>query len=71
MKLVWTNSALEDRRTIYDYIDAENPRAAAELDELFKQAADRLCIYPKMGRPGRVPGTRELSRTRIIFWSMK
>ena len=59
MKLVWTGPALLDRRAIYDYIETDSPRAAAELDQLFTQAAARLLAYPHMGREGRVPGTRE------------
>jgi toxin ParE1/3/4 len=60
LKLVWTASAFADRLAIYDYIEAENPRAAVALDERFAQAADRLREHPEMGRPGRIPGTREL-----------
>lgn len=60
MKLVWTAPAIADRSVIYDYIDKENPRAAAELDEGFMGSAERLRSYPEIGRPGRVPGTREL-----------
>lgn len=60
MKLVWTAPAIADRSVIYDYIDKENPRAAAELDEGFMGSPERLRSYPEIGRPGRVPGTREL-----------
>lgn len=67
MKLIWTSQAVEDRRAIYDYIDTENPRAAAELDEQFMLAADRLRAYPEMGRLGRVSGTRELVAHQRYF----
>jgi plasmid stabilization system protein ParE len=30
------------------------------MDELFSDTATRLATFPKMGKPGRVPGTREL-----------
>ncbi len=59
MRLVWTGPALQDRAAIYDYIDTDSPRAAAELDHVFAQAAERLRQYPHMGRAGRVAGTRE------------
>ena len=67
MKIVWTDTAIFDRRAIYDYVDAENPRAAADLDEQFTLVIDRLRTYPEMGRPGRVPGTRELIAHRHYF----
>jgi toxin ParE1/3/4 len=58
-ELVWTESAMADRNAIYDYIEAENLRAAAALDERFVQAAKRLARRPQIGRPGRNAGTRE------------
>lgn len=60
MNLFWTSEAIEDRRAIYEYIEADNPCAALALDELFFQKASRLATHPRMGRPGRVAGTREL-----------
>jgi toxin ParE1/3/4 len=43
-----------------DYIAEDNPRAALEMDELFSAAAARLADHPKLGRPGKITGTREL-----------
>lgn len=60
MELHWTSEAIQDREAIYDYIEADNPIAALALDELFEEKADRLVDHPDLGRPGRVPGTREL-----------
>ena len=60
MKLSWTPEAIADRDAIFDYIEADNPAAAAALDELFSEKAERLTDHPKLGRPGRVEGTREL-----------
>ncbi|WP_233702220.1 type II toxin-antitoxin system RelE/ParE family toxin [Iodobacter ciconiae] len=39
---------------------ADNPRAAARMDELFSDAAVRLADHPKLGLPGKIQGTREL-----------
>ena len=58
--LFWTPEARNDRISIYDHIEAENPAAALALDEMFVNGAARLPCHPKLGRPGRVPGTREL-----------
>ena len=60
MKLSWTPEAIADRDAIFDYIEADNPAAAAVHDELFSEKAERLTDHPKLGRPGRVEGTREL-----------
>ena len=60
MRLLWTPEAIADRDAIYDYIEPDNPRAALALDELFSEKASRLTDHPALGRPGRVPGTREL-----------
>lgn len=60
MKLVWTRPAREDRQAIREYIAADNPSAALDLDELFSEKAARLVDHPGLGRPGRLPGTREL-----------
>lgn len=60
MKVIWTPEALQDRLDIWDYIAAENPRAAVHMDELFSAAAASLADFPDKGRLGTVAGTREL-----------
>ncbi len=60
MKLVWTLPAREDRKAIREYIAADNPSAALDLDELLSARAARLADHPGLGRPGRLKGTREL-----------
>ena len=59
MRLDWTFEAIEDRHLIYNHIEADNPLAAIDLDEALAAAAERLRDQPALGRPGRVPGTRE------------
>jgi addiction module RelE/StbE family toxin len=60
VRLFWTPEALDDRRAIYDYIEADNPRAALTLDELFSEKVRNLIDHPGLGRIGRITGTREL-----------
>lgn len=60
MKVLWTPQAEQDRDGIWDYIAAENPRAAARMDKLFSEAAARLAEHPMLGKAGRIAGTREL-----------
>jgi plasmid stabilization system protein ParE len=42
------------RADVWDFIAADNPRAAARMDELFSDAAARLADHPKLGRPGKI-----------------
>jgi len=61
MELHWTSRAMNERDDdIYHYIARDNPAAAARLDALFKHRATSLLDHPQLGRPGRMPGTREL-----------
>lgn len=60
MRVLWTLAAEQDRVDIVDYIAQDNPLAAIRMDELFEAAVGRLADHPFLGRPGQVPGTREL-----------
>ena len=60
VRLVWTVPASLDRKHIREYIAQDNPIAAIALDDQFADNARRLVDYPGLGRPGRMPGTREL-----------
>ena len=60
MRVIWTPEALQDRVDVWDYIAAENPQAAARMDERFSQAASTLMANPRIGRPGIIPSTLEL-----------
>jgi len=72
VKLVWTLPAREDRRAIREYIAADNPSAALDLDELLSEKAARLVDHPGLGRPGRLQGTRELvaHRNYILIYDV-
>jgi plasmid stabilization system protein ParE len=39
--VIWTPDAPQDRLDIWDYIAADNPQAAARMDERFSQARPR------------------------------
>ncbi|HEY5105588.1 MAG TPA: type II toxin-antitoxin system RelE/ParE family toxin [Caulobacteraceae bacterium] len=60
MRVVWTPEARQDRAEIWDNIAADNPNAAARMDQLFSDAARSLSDFPLRGRMGKVSGTREL-----------
>ena len=72
MRLVWTRPARDDRRTIREYVAADNPKAALALDELIAAKAGRLARHPQLGRPGRVESTRELvvHRNYILIYDV-
>ena len=60
MIVIWTPEAEQDRLDIWEYIAlVDNPEAAAWMDHLFSEAASGLAVHPKLGRTGKVPGTRE------------
>jgi toxin ParE1/3/4 len=60
MKLRWLRSGSEALRRIKAYIACENPAAAQKVGRQVRQAVLRLAEFPESGRPGQVPGTREL-----------
>lgn len=60
MNLIWRPAALEDRATIMDYIAEDNPVAALELDELIEEKTNSLVDHPRLYKPGRMKGTREM-----------
>jgi addiction module RelE/StbE family toxin len=68
MILEWSVFALADREAIFDYIEADSPRAAVAVDDRIETHVEGLARFPEMGRRGRVEGTRELviSRTPYI-----
>ena len=59
MKVRWMKAAEQDRGDIFDYIATDNPWAASRMNQLFDEAADKLAEFPKMGKVGKIPGTRE------------
>lgn len=67
MKLLWSQRALEDRRAIYEYIEADDPRTAVKVDGRIAHAVLRLQDFPESGRVGRVEDTRELVIARTSY----
>ena len=60
MRIVWRRRAQNDLRAARPYIARDNLKAAQKLVLHVLDAVDRLATQPHLGRPGRVPGTREL-----------
>lgn len=60
MELRWTRKALENLDQIAAYIAQDNPTRAHSFVGEIKEKTELLISFPALGRPGRVPGTREL-----------
>lgn len=60
MLVRWVRVALENLNAEAAYIAEDNPAAARRTVELIVDSVKQLEQFPAMGRPGRVPGTREL-----------
>ena len=60
MTVIWNETALDDRDAIMDFIAADNPGAAIELDDEFEAKAEHAAENPRTYKPGRAPGTREI-----------
>jgi len=68
MRLRWLRQALRNLDEEATYIAAEDVTAARLVVKRVLDAVAQLEEQPGLGRPGRVPGTRELvaSQTRYI-----
>jgi toxin ParE1/3/4 len=60
MQVIWSPTATAQLVEIRAYIAQDKPEAANAIARRIVAAADRLAVNPRLGRPGRHPGTREL-----------
>jgi toxin ParE1/3/4 len=61
LQVDWTLAADTDLESIVAYIAEDNPRAAAGIVmKIIRIVEEHLSQTPAMGRPGRIPKTREL-----------
>jgi len=68
MKILWSPEAIEDLNALRAYIAQENPSAAREVVlRILRNIEQLLPDNPQMGRPGRVPNTRELIIPKTPF----
>jgi len=59
----WRSLASAERADLFDYIAADNPAAAFELDDKMGRLTDALSAHPELYKAGRVRGTREMVLT--------
>jgi toxin ParE1/3/4 len=69
MRVRWLRTALANLDAEASYIAEDDPAAARLVVARIMGAVSHLSRQPRLGRPGRVPGTRELvvPRTRYII----
>ncbi len=68
MTLVWSTDAINDLAALRAYIEQDDPAAAQRVAlRIIRNIETLLPDNPEMGRPGRVPGTRELVIPRTPF----
>ena len=60
MQVKWTRRAERSLGLIAEHIARDNPGAAYGFVMKMREAVSRLADNPRMGRSGRVTGTREL-----------
>jgi toxin ParE1/3/4 len=65
----WLRTALRNLDEELAYIASDDPKAARVVLRRIMDAVSLLSTQPSMGRPGRVPGTRELPvpKTRYLI----
>lgn len=59
-KIQWLAKAEKNLVNIESYIAEDNIKAAIKVSESIETSVVRLVDHPKMGKSGRVKGTREL-----------
>jgi addiction module RelE/StbE family toxin len=60
VRVRWLRRALEGLEEEAAYIARDDPDAAVRVVTRIASSVDRLATHPASGRPGRVPGIREL-----------
>lgn len=67
MRIEWSRRGHGDLDWIEDYIAHDNPNAALGVRERIEAQVTLLKLQPRMGRQGRVRGTRELVVTTLPY----
>jgi len=63
----WTHSARRDYRNILEWLNDRNPTAAIRIADRIDGRLALLARMSRMGRSGRVEGTRELVISRTPY----
>lgn len=67
-RIVWSHQAIDDLAAIRAFISRDDPTAAQRVAlHIVETIETTLAGNPHIGRPGRVPGTRELVVSKTPF----
>ena len=71
MRVRWTTDAADDLERICDYIALSRPDSARRVAQSVVGRISELQTFPRIGRSGRVAGTREIAfpRSRISLFT--
>ena len=68
MTPIWSPEAIADLAALRAYVEQDDPAAAQRVAlHIIRNVETLLPHSPEMGRPGRVPGTRELVIPRTPY----
>jgi toxin ParE1/3/4 len=68
MSVRWSPQAIGDLASIREFIERDDPGAARGVVlQVIAYVSKMLPAHPQAGRPGRVPGTRELVVPRSAY----
>jgi toxin ParE1/3/4 len=59
--VIWSDEAIDDLASLRAYISKDSPLSARRVASMIVDSVEALLpANPKIGRPGRISGTREL-----------
>jgi addiction module RelE/StbE family toxin len=67
VQIKWTTKARNDLYSVEEYISRDNPTAAVDTVLKIIETVESLSTFTQIGRPGRVPDTRELVIPNLPF----
>jgi toxin ParE1/3/4 len=67
IEIRWTDAATADLEKIADYLFEKAPEHAFRVVRAIYNEPAKLREFPRLGRPGRVSGTRELVLTALPY----
>ncbi len=67
MIIVWSATARRELTRVADHIGPRNPSAATKVEHRLRKAVEHLQHFPRAGRIGKKPGTREIVITEYPY----
>ena len=67
MRVRWTTDAADVLERICDYIAEDRPESARRVAQSVVERISELQTFPRIRRPGRVVGTREIALSPLPY----